>query len=111
MELDSYLDFLSPDDIRIKGTRIGIETTLYDYIHRSESAEHIAARYPSVTVEQVYATITYYYHNREAVTAYLEHWLEHGRRMRADQNLNPPPVILKVRALAAQRRLAEADVR
>lgn len=58
MELDSYLDFLSPDDIRIKGTRIGIETILYDYIHRGESAEHIAARYPSVTVEQVYATIT-----------------------------------------------------
>jgi hypothetical protein len=35
MELESYLDFLAPDDIRVKGTRIGIETILYEYIHRS----------------------------------------------------------------------------
>jgi hypothetical protein len=33
MELESYFDFLAPDDIRIKGTRIGIETVLYEYIH------------------------------------------------------------------------------
>ena len=58
MELESYFDFLAPDDIRIKETRIGIETILYDYLHRGQSPEDIAARYPSVTLEQVYATIT-----------------------------------------------------
>jgi uncharacterized protein (DUF433 family) len=76
MELESYFDFLAPDDIRIKRTRIGIKTILYEYIHRSQSPEAIAARYPSLVLEQVYATITYYLHNREAVSAYLEEWLD-----------------------------------
>ena len=100
MELESYFDFLAPDDIRIKGTRIGIETILYEYIYRSQSSEAIAARYPSITPEQVYATLTYYLHNREAINAYLEDWLEHGRRMREEQERKPPPVVVKLRALA-----------
>lgn len=109
MELESYFDFLATDDIRIKGTRIGIEIILYDYIHRSQSPEAIAARYPSLTLEQVYATITYYLHDRETINAYLEDWLEHGRRMREEQERNPPPVVVKLRALAAQRQQAEAQ--
>jgi uncharacterized protein (DUF433 family) len=109
MELESYFDFLAPDDIRIKGTRIGIETVLYDYLHRGQSPEDIAARYRSVTLEQVYATITYYLHHRETVDAYLEDWLAHGRQMQAAQQQNPPPVIIKLRALAAQRQQAVAE--
>jgi len=35
MELESYFDFFAPDDIRVKGTRVGIETVLYEYIHRA----------------------------------------------------------------------------
>ena len=44
--IENYFDFLSPDDIRIKGTRIGIETVLDDYLGGS-SPEEIAARYRS----------------------------------------------------------------
>jgi uncharacterized protein (DUF433 family) len=109
MELESYFDFLAPDDIRVKGTRIGIETILYEHIHRGQPPEAIAARYPSLTLEQVYATITYYLHNLEAINAYLEDWLEHGRRMWEEQERNPPPVVVKLRALAAQRQQAEAQ--
>jgi uncharacterized protein (DUF433 family) len=101
MELEGYFDFLAEDDIRIKGTRIGIETVLYEYIHRSQSPEAIAARYPSLTIEQVYATITYYFHNREAVDAYLSDWLAYGRKMREEQDRNPPPVVVRLRDLAA----------
>src|SRR5262249_48072601 len=107
MELESYFDFLAPDDIRVKGTRIGIETILYEYIHRSQSPEPTAARYPSLTLAQVYATITYYLQNREAMTTYLEDWLEYGKQRREEQKRNPPPVIVKLRAVAAQRQRAE----
>ncbi len=31
MELNNYFDFFTPDDIRIRGTRVGIETVLEDY--------------------------------------------------------------------------------
>jgi len=33
-------------------------------------------------LEQVYAAILYYLHNKEAVSAYFTDWLEHGRRAR-----------------------------
>ena len=41
--MENYFDFLSPDDIRIKGTRVGIETVLDDYL-RGASPEEIVAR-------------------------------------------------------------------
>jgi hypothetical protein len=34
MQLEDYFNFLALDDIRVKGTRIGIETIFYDFIHR-----------------------------------------------------------------------------
>lgn len=92
MKLEDYFDFLASNDIRIKGTRVGIETVLYDFIHRSHAPETIAQSYPTLTLEQVYATITYYLHE-EAVNRYLSDWIAHGDRMWAEQNLNPSPAI------------------
>ncbi len=89
MQLENYFIFLNPTDIRLKGTRIGIETILYDYIYRSRTPEEIAKIYPSLTLEQVYATILYYLHNKEEVSQYIADWLEHGERMRAEQQKNP----------------------
>ena len=33
MKLEDYFNFLASDDIRLKGSRIGIETIFYEYIH------------------------------------------------------------------------------
>ena len=109
MQLEDYFDFLAPDDIRIKGSRIGIESVLYEYIHREQSPEAIAIRFPTLTLEQVYATILYYLHNRERIEAYIADWLEYGRRMREEQDRNPPPVIVRLRALKADRQKALAE--
>ena len=57
MQLEDYFDFLAPDDIRIKGTRIGMEGVLYEYIHHAQTPEQIAQRLHTVTLKQVYATI------------------------------------------------------
>ena len=108
MQLEDYFNFLAPDDIRLKGTRIGIETILYDFIHRGRTPEKIAATYPSLTIEQVYATITYYLHNKEAVSKYLADWIEHGERMRAEQEKNPPPGMRWLLQQDAQKIIAEA---
>jgi uncharacterized protein (DUF433 family) len=108
MQLEDYFDFLAPDDIRIKRSRIGIESVLYEYIHREQSPEAIAARFPTLTLEQVYATILYYLHNREEIEAYIADWLEYGRRMREEQDRNPPPVVARLRALKAERQKALA---
>ena len=77
MQLENYFDFLGEDDIRIRGTRIGIETVLEDYLEGS-SPEEIAARYRSLSMEQVYATITYYWHSRDQVEEYLQEWRDYS---------------------------------
>lgn len=107
MPLEDYFDFLASNDIRLKGTRVGIETILYDFLHRSRSPEAIAQTYPSLTLEQVYATITYYLHRKEEVTQYLREWIEHGDQMWAEQNRNPTPAMLRLRQFKAEWEAAK----
>ncbi len=104
MNLESYFEYLAPDDIRIKGTRVGIESVLYEYIHREQTAEAIARRFPTLDLEQVYATILYYINNQDKMNEYIEDWLAYGKRMRKRQMENPPPVVLKLKALRQQCR-------
>lgn len=103
INLEEYFNFLAPDDIRLKGTRVGIETILFDYVYRDRTAEEIAQSYSSLTLEQVYATILYYLHNRETLSQYLADWVKHGEQMRKEQQLNPSPVREKLRRLKAEQ--------
>jgi uncharacterized protein (DUF433 family) len=104
MQIEDYFDFLAADDIRLKGTRVGIESVLYEYIYREQPPEAIVTRFPTITLEQAYATITYYLHNQEQLKTYIVNWLEWGEQMREQQRKNPPPVIARLRALKAERQ-------
>lgn len=95
MELESFFEFLSEDDIRIKGTRVGIETVLDDYLSGS-SPEEIAARYRSLSLEQVYTTITYYLHHRQSVDTYLEAWRRYTTQAEQEYDRNPPVAALRL---------------
>jgi uncharacterized protein (DUF433 family) len=110
MQLEDYFNFLAPNDIRLKGHRIGIETILYEYIHNQYTAEEIADIYTTLTLEQVYATILYYLHNKEDIHNYMTEWLEHGRRMREEQERNPTPLMLKLRRLKAKQNDEKREV-
>ncbi len=107
MDLDAYFDFLAPDDIRINGTRIGIESILYEYIHRGQSPEAIAERFHTVSLEQVYATILYYLRDRERLDAYLADWLEFSHMAREQQEQNPSPVVLRLRRRKAEQQAVQ----
>ena len=41
MQIEDYFNFLAEDDIRIKGTRIGIETVLDEYIHNGKQRQSL----------------------------------------------------------------------
>jgi uncharacterized protein (DUF433 family) len=103
MQLEDYFNFLAHNDIRIKETRIGIETVLYEYIYHARTAEEIAKTYSSLSLEQVYATILYYLHNQDIVTRYMATWIEHGDQMRASQRYNPPSYLEKLQKLRAEK--------
>jgi uncharacterized protein (DUF433 family) len=112
MQLEDYFDFLSPNDIRIKGHRIGIESVLYEYIHRSRTPEQIAERFPTLTLDEIYATILYYLRNKEAVSAYIADWLEYGEQARRAQEQDPSFQRLreKLRKVRAERLAREASL-
>ncbi|MBC6473735.1 MAG: DUF433 domain-containing protein [Hormoscilla sp. GM102CHS1] len=106
MQIQDYFNFLADDDIRLKGSRIGIESVLYEYIYRARTPEEIAQQFETITLEQVYATILYYIQKKEEVGAYLADWLEFCRQQREEQKHNPSPARQRFRQLKA-----EADIR
>jgi uncharacterized protein (DUF433 family) len=101
MDFHEYFDFVSQDDIRIKGHRIGIDDVL-DYYLEGYTPEEIAAQLPTLSLEEIYATITYYLHNRTEVMAYLAR-LARWREERYHASLaNPSPTVRRLRALKAE---------
>jgi uncharacterized protein (DUF433 family) len=101
--MEKTFDFLSPDDIRIKGTRVGIETVLDDYL-RGASPEEIVTRYRTLTLEQVYAAITYYLHKQEEIDKYLERWRAYTEAAWQEQQRNPPEFVRELRERIQRRR-------
>jgi len=102
MDLLEYFEFLSADDIRIKGHRIGIDDVLYLY-QEGYSPEEIGAQFPSLSQEQIYATITYYLRNRAQINAYLNRldtWREQRYQEWAAQ---PSPLIERLRELKGRQ--------
>ena len=100
MQLEDYFEFLSPEDIRIRGTRVGIESILLSYL-AGASPEEIQRRYPSVTLEQVYATVTYYLANRDGVQQYLDDHRAYFESARREFHENPPAHIRRLLAAKA----------
>ncbi|CAN2039593.1 DUF433 domain-containing protein [Candidatus Magnetomoraceae bacterium gMMP-15] len=100
--MNEYFDFLDTDDIRIKGTRVGIETVLDDYMN-AMSPEEIAIRYPTLTLEQVYATITFYLHNQQEIDQYLKRWHNYTESAWHDQQQHPTPAIKRLMRIKQQR--------
>lgn len=102
MQLEDYFEFLDPDDIRLKGHRIGIDNVI-DYYLQGYSPEQILEELPSLNLEKIYATLTYYLHNRAEIDAYMLR-LAKWREQRYQESLaNPSPLALRLRAMKAQR--------
>ncbi|MDJ1179252.1 DUF433 domain-containing protein [Roseofilum sp. BLCC_M91] len=105
MQLEDYFDFLSPDDIRLKGTRVGIETILYEYIYQRKTAEDIHKLYSHLPLENIYATILYFLHNPEDITQYMSDWLNYCRESERQQLENPPDHVIRLLELKEKQAL------
>lgn len=103
MCLDDYFDFVSEDDIRIKGHRIGLDTVLR-YYHDGYTPEEIAANLPSLPLKNIYAAITYYLQNQAEVDAYLRRLQQWQNARYQAWQANPSPLILHLRVQREQRQ-------
>jgi uncharacterized protein (DUF433 family) len=103
MHLENYFDFIGPNTVRIKGHRLGIEDVLELY-EAGYSPEQIALEFPGLTLEKIHATITYYWHNRAEVEAYLtrlERLVANSIEEEAQQAA--PAIVKRIRALQAKQ--------
>jgi uncharacterized protein (DUF433 family) len=108
MQLENYFDFISDDDIRIKGTRIGIETVLGYYL-KGVNPETLAEWYPNLSLDQIFATLTYYFANRDKIDRYLaeaDTWFDEQLRQ---QQKFPSPVVERLRELKRQQQIEKAS--
>ncbi len=70
--------------IKIAGSRVTLDTVVRAF-GRGATAEEIAQQYPSITLADTYATISYYLQHREEVEKYLE---KRGKRAKAVREQN-----------------------
>lgn len=103
MEIEKYFDFIMEESIRISGTRVGIETVLRDYLEGA-SPEEIVLRYPTLSLEQVHATITYYLGNKEKVNEYLKRVTQTGEKAWEEQQRHPSKFVRMLRERLARER-------
>ena len=107
MQLEDYFEVLNPDDIRIKGHRIGIDDVLTYYLE-GYTAEEIAANLPSLSLEKIYATLTYYHRHQAEIDAYLARLAIRQEQRYQAWLANPSPMAQKMRAIKAQRAAKNA---
>jgi uncharacterized protein (DUF433 family) len=70
VQLEDYFELQNPEYIGVKDTRVSINVILEEF-NRGVAPDKIQASFPTTTLEQVYATITYYLHNRPQLDEYL----------------------------------------
>jgi uncharacterized protein (DUF433 family) len=114
VQLEDYFDFekfdteFGPvDRIRLKDTRVDIEIVVEEF-NEGVNPREIAENYPTLTLEQVYAAITYYLHNKADVDEYNRRGEEIADAYYQEHLKQPPDAVtLRLRALAAQRDAQE----
>jgi len=112
MQLEDYFTFNAEpmEQIRLKGTRIDIDFVIELYkMHMSP--EQIAVHFgcPLEPV-QVYASITYYLQNKEAMDAYLARREKIGEENYQAYLAQPPSEAMKrIRALKAARAAKQTE--
>lgn len=112
MELENFFDFISPETIRIKDTRVGIEIVIENYLD-GRSPEESSMLYPGLSLKQIYATITYYLCNKEKIDIYVKASQDRVEAAWREQRRNPHPEVKRILEIKAQREaegLAEVEV-
>jgi uncharacterized protein (DUF433 family) len=117
MQLEDYFEFekvetkFGPaETIRLKGRRITLEDVIEPFL-QGMPPEQIAQRFSHpLPLEQVYATITYYLHNKEAMDHYLTRGREIADSFYEEHRQRPPDAVtVQLREAKARREAAEQN--
>jgi uncharacterized protein (DUF433 family) len=89
--------------VRVTGTRVPLDTIVSKY-NIGATPEEIAQKFPTVDLTDIYAVITYYLQNKEAVDSYIaEREQRAEQRQREIEAGNPNLVGARERLLARRK--------
>ena len=80
MNVDDYLDTEDPDGTRLKGHRIWLNDILYEVVFNYRTVEELAARFPTLKIDELYASLLYFETHREQCLKNLTDHLDWIRR-------------------------------
>ena len=108
MELANIFEFISPETIRIKGTRVGIEVVIEKFLEGA-NPEEIQRHHPHLTLKQIYATITYYLFNREQIDAYIKAGRKRVEAAYEEQRKNPSSGVRRLMEIIVNSKNNRSD--
>jgi uncharacterized protein (DUF433 family) len=94
--------------IRVAHTRVTLETVIAAFA-KGATAEQIAQDYPVVPLADVYAVITFYLRQSEAVDAYLAEQRRTGQHLRQQMETRFDPHGIRDRLLARRTSQRQPD--
>ncbi|MDO8754924.1 MAG: DUF433 domain-containing protein, partial [Anaerolineales bacterium] len=89
--------------VRVGGTRVTLDTVVRAFL-RGAAAEEIAQQYPSLSLADVYATISYYLQHRAAVEKYLEKRAKYAMSIRKQNEKHFDQSGIRARLLARKHK-------
>ena len=105
MTFDDIFDIISENEIRLQGHRFGIEDVLFYFVD-GYSPEEIQTQLPTLSLKEIYATITYYLYNFTEVQAYLAQLESRQEERYQESKKHPSPVAERLRQLKAKQASA-----
>ena len=110
LNIRDIFEFIRPDAIRIKGTRVGIEIVIERFLD-GETPEEIRRHHPHLTPLQIYASVTYYLLNQKRMDAYIEAGRKAEEAAYQEQLKNPSPGVARLMKIAAEAKAARLRLR
>lgn len=102
LDVGSLLDVIAPDDIRIRGHRIGIEHIVYAF-NRGETPEEVIHRYPGLDLRTVYMLIAYYLTHHTLIDTYIAQLEQSSAESRQTWEQSRTPVSHRISAILRER--------
>jgi hypothetical protein len=102
IKLEDYFEFHSADDIRLKGHRVNIEDVINYYLE-GHTPEEINLNLPTLDLEKIHATITFYLHKRSQFDLYLRRVEKRKENNYQEFVANPPAIVQQVKAEKVKR--------
>ena len=85
--------------MRVGKTRVPLDTVVFAF-NQGSTPEEIVMSYPTLDLEDVYAVVNYYLHNRAEVDSYLSQREAEAVRIREENEKRFPPAGIRARLLA-----------